>query len=135
MTVLFDRDCAFCAWVVGQLRGLDRERNLEFVPLQEAAARPDRPQLVAAARRYPLRARLHVVGPDGRIAAGGEALLAILDRLPGGPWFRAWARLPTTHWLAALAYDVVAARRGRLAGLIPAADAACPAGRASHRSS
>ncbi len=121
LTVLFDRDCAFCVWTARQLRALDRQHHLEFVALQDAATRRDRPELVAAAGRYPLEAQLHVVAPDGHVAAGGEALLAILDRLPGGPRFRSWARLPTTRWLAALAYDLAAANRARLAGLVRAA--------------
>src|SRR5439155_7214363 len=114
LTVLYDRDCAFCAWTVRQLRLLDRTHRLEFIPIQEAARRPERPELAALAAQRPLAEMLHVLLPDGRVEAGGRALLEILFVLPGGVLFRLWSLIPGLAHALDAGYRWVAGHRSLL---------------------
>ena len=111
---LYDRDCAFCAWTARQLWSIDRYRRLSFLPLQEAST-AGAAVVARAVEGRSLSDALHVVDErDGRLAGGGDALLAILDVLPGGRWFRAWAALPPIRVLVDLGYRLAAANRVRL---------------------
>lgn len=117
ITVLYDRDCASCAWTMRQLRSLDRRRHLEWVPLQLASTRPDRPDLAAVAQGHSLERAIHVVLPDGGVRAGGRAMLEILAVMPGGWLLRPWMRLPGVASLSEVVYRRIAAHRdawGRL---------------------
>jgi predicted DCC family thiol-disulfide oxidoreductase YuxK len=131
LLVLYDRDCAFCAWTARQLWTLDRHRRLAVLPLQDAAA-SQRPGVAAAVAGSPLHEALHVVDErDGLVVAGGDALLLVLDVLPGGRWFRPWVALPFIPPLASAVYRVAARNRhriGRWLGL-DASRCVVPAGR------
>jgi predicted DCC family thiol-disulfide oxidoreductase YuxK len=130
LTVLYDRDCAFCAWTVRQLRSMDRHRRLEFIPLQEAGSLPDRPDLARIAAEHRLLGEIHVVAADGSVRAGGRAMAAVLLALPGSWLLRPWLALPGAGALLDLVYRVVADNRHRLAPLLGAGMAsgeACPA--------
>jgi len=124
LTVLFDRDCGFCNWTVRQLRALDRDRRLSYVPLQSAASLPARPDLAVVAATYPLADAIHVVRRDGTVEARGRAMLAILDALPGAWLLRPWTRLPDVARLADALYDPLAAHRQALGRLVAAGDPA-----------
>jgi predicted DCC family thiol-disulfide oxidoreductase YuxK len=100
------------------MRLLDRAHRLEFVPLQEAAHRPDQPELAALAADRPLEEALHVVLPSGPIEAGGRALLEILFVLPGGVLFRPWALIPGLAQALDAGYRWVAGHRSLLARLL-----------------
>ena len=66
LVVLYDRDCAFCAWTARQLWTLDRHRRLAFLPLQDALT-SRRPDVAAAVAGRSLEEALHVVDErDGR---------------------------------------------------------------------
>jgi len=111
LVVLYDGDCAFCTASVRSLRRWDRDRRIDLVALQAAAASPD-PIVRAAAETYPLRTALHVIDRrTGDVSAGGRAILAIVDVLPGGPLLLPWATLPPTAAVADLVYGVVSDRR------------------------
>ena len=111
LIVLYDGDCAFCMASVRSLRRWDRDRRIDLVPLQTAPASPD-PVVRNAAENYPLRSALHVIDRrTGDVSAGGRAILAIVDVLPGGPLLRPWATLPPTAAVADLVYGVVSDRR------------------------
>jgi predicted DCC family thiol-disulfide oxidoreductase YuxK len=119
LTILYDRDCGICGLTARSLRRWDRRGRFAIVPLQEAGHSRD-PRLAEAATAYALEDELHVVDEAGRVAAGGDAALAIIDALPGGPLFRPWAALPPVRGLARLAYAWVALHRraiGRRLGL------------------
>jgi predicted DCC family thiol-disulfide oxidoreductase YuxK len=116
LVVLYDRDCGFCAWTAAWLRRADRGGRLRLVPLQDAT---DVPRLAAIARTFDLRCALHAVDERGVVHAGGDAMLEVLERLPGGPLIAAWRRLPGAAWLAGRTYALAADRRedlGRLVG-------------------
>lgn len=118
LTVLFDLECPFCRWTVRQLRPLDRHRRLEFVSLQRARKGKNRPDLRHVARRYPLRREIHAVRPDGSVHAGGEAMLEILDVLPGGWLLRPWTHIPGVRALVNRLYRLIADHRVLLAKLM-----------------
>ena len=129
LTVLYDRDCAFCAWTVRQLRGMDRHRRLEFIPLQEAGSMPDRPKLARIASEHRLLHEIHVVAADGSVRKGGRAMAAVLQTLPGGWLLRPWLALPGAGALLDVVYRVVADNRHRLVPLLGARAASgeqCP---------
>jgi predicted DCC family thiol-disulfide oxidoreductase YuxK len=123
LTVLYDADCAFCTWTVRQLARIDRAARLRLLPLQEASERGSTFATVAAT--YPLPEVIHVVGPDGSVYAGGDALIEVFGRLPGGGVVRAWSRLPGARALAGAGYRVVARNREALGRAIRATGASC----------
>lgn len=114
LTVLYDGDCGLCSLTVDVLRDLDLGARLEFVPLQHARRHRERPELAAAAEEYPLAESIHVLRDDGRVSAGGEAVLEILEALPVGWLFRPWSLVPGLPAALGIGYDAVASRRGRL---------------------
>lgn len=124
LTVLFDRDCGFCNWTVRQLRGLDHGRRLRFVALQSASSIPDRPDLATVAATYRLADSIHVVREDGTVEARGQAMLAILDALPGAWLVRPWTKLPGVARLADALYDPMATHRHALGRLVARGDPA-----------
>ena len=111
--------------------GPHRHRRLAFLPLQDAAT-SGRPEVAAAVAGRSLAEALHVVDEsDGRVVAGGDALLLILDALPGGRWFRPWVALPFVPPIVAAVYRLAARNRhriGRWLGL-DASRCVVPAGR------
>jgi predicted DCC family thiol-disulfide oxidoreductase YuxK len=118
LTVLFDLQCAFCRWTVRQLRPLDRHRRLEFVSLQRARKGRTRPELREVARHYRLRREIHVLRPDGSVRAGGDAMLEILDVLPGGWLLRPWRSIPGVGAAVRVFYRLIADHRRLLAKLM-----------------
>lgn len=98
-----------------------------MVPLQDAPTSQD-PVVRNAAASRPLARELHVVDRDtGQVAAGGRAVLTILDALPGGPLLRPWMALPTTTAIAEVAYGVVSDRRQDLGWAVGVRhEVACP---------
>ena len=120
LTVLYDDDCGFCRWTVVELRSLDRRRRLEFVPLQHAAAHPERPELARLARTYPLSESIHVLRPDGGVRHGGGAMFELLDALPGGWLLRPWARLPGAEATVDAIYRLLARNRAGIGRLLAA---------------
>ena len=131
LVVLYYRDCACCAGTARQLWAVDRHRRLAFLSLQDAAL-SERPEVAAAVAGRPLREALHVVDErDGRVVAGGDALLLILDVLPGGRWFRPWVALPFIPPLASAVYRIAARNRHRIGRWLGLDASRCfvPAGR------
>lgn len=113
LTILYDRDCGICGVVARVLRRSDRAGRFMIVALQDAPGSAD-PYLVEAARSRLLADELHVVDSAGRVAAGGDAALAIIDVLPGGFVLRPWAALAPFRWIVRLGYGVFARNRGRI---------------------
>lgn len=119
LTVLYDRDCGICGLTARTLRRWDRDGRFETVPLQVAASRGD-PRLVDVAATHALADVLHVADAAGRVAAGGDAALAIVDALPGGWLLRPWSALAPFRSLVRVGYAAVARNRraiGRRLGL------------------
>lgn len=123
LTVLYDRDCGFCAWAAAWIRRADRDDRLRIVALQDA---PQDPRLAPIVEGRDLRCALHAVDEQGAVHAGGDAVLSVQERLPGGALITAWRRLPGMAELAERAYAIAARNRDRLGRLVGAeAGAAC----------
>ena len=122
-TVLYDRDCGFCAWATRWIRRADRDDRLRIVALQDA---PQDPRLAPIVEGRDLRCALHAVDEQGAVHAGGDAVLSVQERLPGGALITAWRRLPGAAALADLAYHTTARNRDHLGRLVGAeAGAVC----------
>jgi predicted DCC family thiol-disulfide oxidoreductase YuxK len=77
--VIYDGECAFCRRWTTRLQRWDRQRRLDYLPLQdpraeEASGRP----------RSTLEAAAHAVLPSGEVLSGAAAFRAICPFLPGG---------------------------------------------------
>lgn len=124
LVVLYDRDCGLCTATARALRRWDRHAALRLVALQDVErAAPDIAPRVAGA---PLAAAMHVVDEaTGRVAAGGDGVLAIAGRLPGGRVADVLARIPPARWSVGIAYDLVARNRHRIGRLLRLEGPAC----------
>ncbi len=100
--VLYDRDCGFCRWALAKILAADRGRTLRPVPLQD----PEAERLLGGMNSEERMASWHLVGPDGEVRSGGEALAPLFRELPGGAPLAALAeRLPAAavrgyRWVA-----------------------------------
>jgi predicted DCC family thiol-disulfide oxidoreductase YuxK len=101
--------------MAGRLAGMDADRRLRLVPLQRAAV--DRPEVQRLSEERDLRRSLHVIDEAGRWASGGEAVLRIMERLPGLRPLACLARRPPLSTLVEPAYRLVADHRARFAWL------------------
>jgi predicted DCC family thiol-disulfide oxidoreductase YuxK len=117
-SILYDADCGFCRWSLGQVLRLDRHRRLRPISLQS----PEADILLAGMPHERRMASWHLVADDGRVYSGGDAFAPLLRLIPGGdPLARALAAFPA---LADVGYRAVAGQRSFLGRLIPAASAA-----------
>ncbi len=115
--VLYDAECGFCRSMVVHLRRWDRGDRLAPVPLQRAHAVRSA-LLREAAGTFELARELTVVDEaTGSASRGGDAILTLVDALPGGRVLRpAWSDRPFL-WAIRAGYRIVARHRSRLAAL------------------
>ena len=111
-TLLYDADCGFCRWSAAKVIAWDRRAALRLVALQDRAQSE---RLLGAMSEDARMASWHLV-IDGQVRSGGEAVPALLRRLPGGRPLAALAAAlkPLTN----LAYRLVARRRSLLGRLL-----------------
>lgn len=109
--LLFDADCGFCTrsagWAEGPvLRSTLTKLAFQRAPLSELGLDPAK-----------CAEALHVIGHDGRVHVGSDAVAEVLltSRLPWRPlgWL---LRLPGLRRLAQFGYAIVARNRHRLPG-------------------
>jgi predicted DCC family thiol-disulfide oxidoreductase YuxK len=125
LTILYDRDCGLCAATARQLRRWDRFRRLQLVPLQEVEGLAS-PEVVRLASGRPLESALHVVDPaSGRVVSGGDGVLEIARRLPGGRVAALVEAVAPARWAVRLAYDLVSRNRHRIGRLLRLEGPAC----------
>jgi predicted DCC family thiol-disulfide oxidoreductase YuxK len=96
-----------CRALVARLAVWDREHHIALVPFQDE---------VTVARfgigLPALAAAMHLVLPDGRVAAGADAVPELLRLLPGAKrWLRLVFAVPGVRPLARRVYRWVAERR------------------------
>lgn len=116
LTVLYDARCRVCTRIAGRLAALDHDRRLRLRPLQRAHA-DEWPSVRALRREHDLRSELHVIDEDGTWAAGGEAMLRALERIPRLAPIVAVLRLPVVRAIVGPGYRRFAADRARFAFL------------------
>jgi predicted DCC family thiol-disulfide oxidoreductase YuxK len=113
-TVIYDADCGFCRWSLGQLLAVDRYRRLRPVALDT----PEADLLLADLEPAERAASWHLVSPGGERWSAGEAAPQLLRLLPGGRApAAALARAPR---LTERAYRWVADHRSWFGKAIPA---------------
>jgi len=115
LAVLYDRDCRLCTATARRLRRWDREGRLDVVPLQSVTSAVS-PEVARLAGGRSLSSALHVIDPaSGSVFSGGDGVLAIAGRLPGGSVPAAViAAVPPARWAVTLGYDLVARNRHRI---------------------
>ena len=113
LTVLYDAKCEFCRWTAASLRRWDVRRALRIRPFQDV---PDDTILRELLRGHDLADHVHVLDGAGRMAAGSQAVLAVVAVLPaGGPVVGLFERSRPAAFALDLAYRVLNRHRGLLA--------------------
>jgi predicted DCC family thiol-disulfide oxidoreductase YuxK len=113
-TVLYDRECGVCQWLLAGLLRWDRSGCLRPLALQSAQAR----ELLAELTPEQQMASWHLISPTGQRSSAGVALAPLLRLLPGGlAPAAALARAPA---LAERGYRWVADHRSLLGRGVPA---------------
>ena len=114
LTVLYDARCRVCTRIAGRFAGLDGDAQLRIRPLQWA----DRDEWESVRRLRAdrdLRLELHVIDEDGEWAAGGEAMVRVLERLPALGPVAVVLRLPLVREAIEPGYRWFAGNRARFA--------------------
>ena len=111
--VLYDAECGFCRWSVGQLLAWDRGKRLRVVALQE----PDAAVLLPGMSEEARMASWHLVDPSERVAySAGDAFPPLLRAMPAGrPLAFLTAGFPG---LTGRAYEWATRHRGALGRLV-----------------
>ena len=79
-TLAYDTDCGPCNRFAHVVNSLDKHEKIDFIPLVVA----DQHGLLDGISA-PLRYRsFHLISPNGEAKSGSEALLELIDILPGG---------------------------------------------------
>ncbi|MPZ23946.1 MAG: DUF393 domain-containing protein [Dehalococcoidia bacterium] len=114
--LLYDDDCRFCRACVDLVGAWDRRGRLALLPFSDAEAREALSRVDEELRDR----SMHIVRPDGRIESAGDAMVGLLDALPGAGWL-AWLsrRLGFVHAMVSWVYFAVATRRDFLSRLVP----------------
>lgn len=113
VTVLYDRDCGFCRWLLAQLLAWDRARRLRPVAIQDEEGQ----RLLAGMSEERKLASWHLIGADGEIHSGGAGFPPLFEQLPGGgPFAALTGRFPG---LSERAYRLVADNRVALSKPVP----------------
>ena len=116
LTVLYDARCRVCTRIAGRLAGADVDGRLRLRPLQ--GARSDGWDSVRRlAQERDLRRELHVIDELGDVAAGGEAMLRALERVPRFRPLARIGRLPLVSQLVEPGYRCFARNRARFSWL------------------
>lgn len=105
--VVYDGGCGMCRTGARWIERLDWRHALSAVPLQSEALYRSLPALDPAA----CHAAMHVVLPNGRIRVGGDALRAVLVRLPLTLPVAVLLAIPPLPALVRAVYPWFAARR------------------------
>ena len=116
LTVLYDAKCRVCTRIAGRFAGLDRDHRLRLRPLQRAHE-DAWPSVRRLREERDLRRQLHVVDETGEWAAGGEAMLRAVERLPALAPVAVLLRSPLGRPFVEPGYRWFAANRARFAFL------------------
>jgi predicted DCC family thiol-disulfide oxidoreductase YuxK len=121
-TMLYDGQCRMCRSQAELVARYNDDRQIALLDLHAAVVAARFPRIsVEDARR-----ELHLVGPDGRIYRGAEAVRQILLLLPALRGLGELMRWPGAMLLARPLYALVAGNRYLLGGRVePCPDGAC----------
>ncbi len=114
LRVLYDEDCPVGRGTAARRRRWDRHGRLRLVPYDRVR---EHPGLAAAVVGERLGVEVHVVDGAGRLARGGEAILAVVALLPGGAGVVRLVRaVPPARAAVDLAARLLNRWRGPIAG-------------------
>ena len=117
-TLIFDGNCRFCVESKERIKRLslpDQPGSVRYIPYQSVEAKyvlgpeyqPGRPEVA------------YLVGADGQVRKGLDAILPLLPRLPGGRFVLALLAIPGCRSVASWLYRFVARHRYRWFGAMP----------------
>jgi predicted DCC family thiol-disulfide oxidoreductase YuxK len=110
--LLYDDECGFCRWSVSKVLAWDGARRVRPVALQDDEAS----ELLGGMDPAKRMRSWHLVGIDGSVSSGGDAVAPLLRLLPGGSALApVVAAFPKT---TRRAYVWVAAHRDRLGRIV-----------------
>lgn len=107
LTVYYDGGCHLCSREIEHYRKKDTERRLQLIDI----AAPGFDAAAAGLDPVAVRRELHVRRPDGKLAVGLPAFIAIWEALPGFGALATVARLPLLSPLLRGGYRIFAAIR------------------------
>lgn len=114
--LLYDDDCRFCRACADLIEAWDRRGRMALLPFSDSQAKG-----LMSTIDPELRERsMHVVQPSGAIESGGDAMVAVLEALPGLRWL-AWLarRVGLIHGIVSWSYFAVATRRDFFSKVVP----------------
>ncbi|MEJ5343805.1 MAG: DUF393 domain-containing protein [Chloroflexus sp.] len=120
-TMLYDGNCRICRSQAALIAGYDDHNQIELLDANSASARERFPQI----SHEEAMGQLHVVGPDGTIYRGAEAVREILLQLPTLRGLGELLRLPGALTLAQPVYELIARNRYLFGGSTTCDDDAC----------
>jgi len=115
LTVYFDGSCPVCSQEVGLYRRLDRSCSISWHDVSVDAGDLERDGVDQADALD----RLHVRMPNGSLAIGAQAFIAIWERVPIFRPLALLARLTPVRRVLERGYAWYAPRRKRLTGQVP----------------
>ncbi|HEX2519886.1 MAG TPA: DCC1-like thiol-disulfide oxidoreductase family protein, partial [Castellaniella sp.] len=114
--LLYDDDCRFCRACADLVSRWDGRGTLGLLPFSSPAAIELMAPLDPAVRDR----SMHLVAEDGSIASAGEAMVDLLEFLPGLRWLgRLGHRIAPLGALIGWSYRLVAGNRGFLSRIVP----------------
>jgi predicted DCC family thiol-disulfide oxidoreductase YuxK len=119
--VFYDGHCRLCADSVRTLRQMDPSHEMQFVNVQEPGALFPYPKIDPIAAL----GQMHVITPDGDVAAGFDAILALMPAFPSLRTFHPLLRGPLMRQLGQKVYRWVAQNRYRISGTNGCEGGAC----------
>lgn len=120
-TMLYDGNCRICRQQAEWVEAYDEQRQIELLDANSPAARERFPQI----SHEEAMGQLHVIGPDGTIYRGAEAVRELLLRLPALRGLGELMRLPGALMVAGPIYDFVARNRYLFGGNSACDDGSC----------
>ncbi|ACL23249.1 thiol-disulfide oxidoreductase DCC family protein [Chloroflexus aggregans] len=106
-TMLYDGNCRLCRSQASLVAAYDEYDQIELIDANSAEARARFPEITLDEAM----GQLHVVGPDGTIYRGAEAVRELLLQLPALRGLGELLRLPGALTLAQPVYEFVARNR------------------------
>jgi predicted DCC family thiol-disulfide oxidoreductase YuxK len=111
-TVIYDGKCGFCRTKIQDIQRLDSERQLQFMPRQNAETEQRFPQI----KSLELNEGILLIDQHGQIYVAADAMYEIGRRLPKTRAISSIYRLPIIKQIIQLGYKFIAANRHRLGG-------------------
>lgn len=113
LTIFYDGYCPLCLLEMNKLKGLDKQKNITFINIQESSFSDNYPHLNWQA----LNARIHGYLRDGSLISGLDVTY-LAWKLVGRGWVYAPLRWPVLSWFADIAYTLFAKHRYRISYLL-----------------